>query len=78
MKKRDVYLENMPLEKARAVFFEDLKENGILKLKDPEIIDVRQALGRITAEPVFAKISSPHYHAAAMDGIAVAAKDTFF
>ncbi|TLN19643.1 molybdopterin biosynthesis protein, partial [bacterium] len=30
-----------------------------------------------TAEPVFARISSPHYHASAMDGIAVRAADTF-
>ena len=31
---------------------------------------------RVTAEPVFARISVPHYHAAAMDGIAVRADDT--
>ncbi|MDK2879091.1 MAG: molybdopterin molybdotransferase [Thermoanaerobacteraceae bacterium] len=77
MKKRDVYLDNMPLEEAKKLFFEDLQEAGILKSREPEILDVRKALGRVTAEPVFAKISSPHYHAAAMDGIAVAAKDTF-
>jgi putative molybdopterin biosynthesis protein len=35
------------------------------------------ALHRVTAEPVFAKISSPHYHASAMDGICVRAEDTF-
>ncbi|HHW01249.1 MAG TPA: molybdopterin biosynthesis protein [Thermoanaerobacterales bacterium] len=77
MKKRDVYLDNMPLEEAKKLFFEELREAGVLKPREPEILDVRKALGRITAEPVFAKISSPHYHAAAMDGIAVAAKDTF-
>lgn len=77
MKKRDVYLDNMPLEDARKVFFEDLKESGILKVMESEMVNVREALGRITAEPVFARISSPHYYAAAMDGIAVAAKDTF-
>ena len=38
---------------------------------------VEDALNRVTAEPVFAKISSPHYHAAAMDGICVRAEDTF-
>ena len=42
-----------------------------------EFIPVEEALDRITAEPVFAKISSPHYHAAAMDGICVRAEDTF-
>jgi putative molybdopterin biosynthesis protein len=34
------------------------------------------ALGRVTAEPVWAKISSPHYHASAMDGFAVRAVTT--
>ncbi|MFO7631402.1 MAG: molybdopterin biosynthesis protein, partial [Caldilinea sp.] len=32
--------------------------------------------GRVTAEPVWARISSPHYHAAAMDGYAVRAEAT--
>ena len=35
------------------------------------------ARGRVTAEPVFARISSPHFHTAAMDGFAVRAEDTF-
>ena len=42
-----------------------------------ETVRVSDALHRITAEPVFARISSPHYHAAAMDGICVRAEDTF-
>ena len=42
-----------------------------------EEIPVDEGLDRITAEPVFAKISSPHYHASAMDGICVRAEDTF-
>lgn len=42
-----------------------------------EEVPVETSLGRILAEPVFAKISVPHYHAAAMDGIAVKAEDTF-
>lgn len=41
-----------------------------------EIIMVQDALGRKTASPVFAKISAPHYNAAAMDGIAVDASVT--
>ena len=42
-----------------------------------ETVRTDDALGRITAEPVFARRSSPHYHGAAMDGIAVRAADTF-
>ena len=37
---------------------------------------LEEALGRVTAQPVWAKISSPHYHAAAMDGYALRASDT--
>ena len=42
-----------------------------------ETIPVRGALGRILAGPVKALASVPAYHAAAMDGIAVKASDTF-
>lgn len=41
-----------------------------------ETINVKESLGRITAEPVFAKYSSPFYHSVAMDGYAVIFKDT--
>ncbi len=42
-----------------------------------ETLSVREALGRVLAGPVKAKASVPAYHAAAMDGIAVKASDTF-
>ena len=42
-----------------------------------ETIAVSDAVGRVIAKPVYARLSSPHFHAAAMDGIAVAAADTF-
>jgi putative molybdopterin biosynthesis protein len=42
-----------------------------------ETIPVRQALDRILAGPVKALASVPAYHAAAMDGIALKASDTF-
>ena len=35
------------------------------------------SVGRVTAEPLFARISSPPYHCAAMDGIAVRAQTTY-
>lgn len=41
-----------------------------------ETVPAQAALGRVTAQPVFAKMSSPHYASAAMDGIAVRAIDT--
>ena len=41
-----------------------------------EPVPLDEVAGRITAEPVWARISSPHYHAAAMDGYAVRAEET--
>lgn len=70
---RKIYLSNIPLDKARELFLNAALKHGLAA----EELDTRLAAGRITAEPVFARISSPHYHAAAMDGVAVKAADTF-
>jgi putative molybdopterin biosynthesis protein len=70
---RKRYLKKTPLEEARKLFLASVDP---AKLRT-ENVAVDDALHRVTAEPVFAKISSPHYHAAAMDGICVRAEDTF-
>lgn len=44
---------------------------------EDEEIDARDACGRITARPVSARFSSPSFHGAAMDGLAVLAEETF-
>jgi len=75
--KRDVYLDDQPWEEALKKYLDFLEEQGALKPGLPEQVSAENAVGRITAEPVFACISSPHYHAAAMDGIAVKASSTF-
>ena len=72
--KRNIYLKMKPIEEALAVFFSRFDLERCLK---PETISVQLAAGRVTAEPVFARLSSPSYHAAAMDGIAVRAETTF-
>ena len=41
-----------------------------------EDIPVPEALGRVTARPIWAQVSSPAYHASAMDGYAVRAEET--
>lgn len=69
------YLNNVELDAALKLYLEAIAGVG-LKLKVEEI-SVTGALGRVTAEAVYAKISSPHYFACAMDGIAVRAQDTF-
>jgi molybdopterin molybdotransferase/putative molybdopterin biosynthesis protein len=72
--KRNVYLQMMPLAQAKQTFLEAF---DWASLAGSEIITTSGALGRVTAEPVFANYSSPAYHAAAMDGIAVLASDTY-
>ncbi|MGI6453493.1 MAG: molybdopterin biosynthesis protein [Syntrophomonadaceae bacterium] len=73
---RKVFIENIPLEKAYALYWGSLDKIGFFS-PQKESIDVADAKDRITAEPVFAQRSSPHYAASAMDGIAVKAQDTF-
>ncbi len=74
--KRHIYLEDIPLDEAQAALAAALKANDLWQPLEAETIPVTEANGRITAAAVFAKISSPHYHAAAMDGYAVRAQDT--
>ena len=65
----------MPLDEAIKKWHKALSEQHCFHFLSPENISVDDSLGRITAEPVFAKISSPFYNAAAMDGIAVRFRD---
>lgn len=74
--KRHIYLEDIPLEEAQAAFAAALQEAGLAGPLPAESVPVSQAAGRVTAEAMWARLSSPHYHASAMDGYAVRAKDT--
>ena len=73
---RRYYLSDIPLDEARQNFADALTAAGAMRLMPAETVSLDQARGRVTAEPVWAKVSSPHYDAAAMDGIAVLARDT--
>lgn len=75
-KGRRYYLSDVPLERAVRDFESALREAGGLAPTRSETLPLEQALGRITSEPVWARISSPHYDSAAMDGVAVRAADT--
>ncbi|MCK9378306.1 MAG: molybdopterin-binding protein [Syntrophobacterales bacterium] len=75
--KRDVYLSDRPLEEAQTGYMELLQRAGALNPGRPELVEVEKASGRITAAPVYARVSSPHYNASAMDGVAVRSMDTF-
>jgi molybdenum cofactor synthesis domain-containing protein len=71
--KRHVYLAMKGLDEAREIFSKVWQG----KKTEPEEISVEDSLGRVTAGPVFARISAPTYHCAAMDGIAVRAEETY-
>ncbi|MCL4833709.1 MAG: molybdopterin biosynthesis protein [Caldilineaceae bacterium] len=73
---RNIYLHDVPLDEAIADWHTALGAAGLLAPLGKETIPLTEALGRVTAEPVWARISSPHYHAAAMDGFAVRSEDT--
>ncbi|OIJ11645.1 molybdopterin biosynthesis protein [Anaerobacillus arseniciselenatis] len=69
---RKVYLQDKPRHVAREEFI-----NNVTLTPEIENIRTNKALGRVTALPIFANISTPHYHASAMDGIAVRAENTY-
>ena len=73
---RRYYLSDIPLEDALEQYLGALQGAGALEHTQSEIVALNSARGRVTAEPVWANISSPHYDSAAMDGIAVRASDT--
>ncbi|MBL7162642.1 MAG: molybdopterin biosynthesis protein [Anaerolineales bacterium] len=72
-----IYLHDIPLSQAQERLEEALEDSGLWGILGVEEIPLDEhALDRVTAEPVWAKISSPHYHASAMDGFAVRARQT--
>jgi molybdenum cofactor synthesis domain-containing protein len=71
--KRNIYLQMKALEEARALW----TERTSALLCAVENIPTVAALGRVLAQPIIARSSVPHYHGAAMDGIAVKAQETF-
>lgn len=73
---RTIYLEDIPMDEAQARLRAALEAAGRWEPLPAEYVSLDDALGRVTAEPIWARISSPHYHAAAMDGYAVRAADT--
>jgi len=74
MQRQKIYLKMKDPKEALEIFFNKFDPKPILEAEE---IPVLESPGRITAEPVFAKVSSPSYHSAAMDGIAVLAEDTY-
>jgi putative molybdopterin biosynthesis protein len=74
---RNIYLESTPLHEALTKWLKRLDSEGVLRPLPGERVKVTDSLGRVTAEAVTAKISSPFYHSSAMDGYAVRFAETF-
>lgn len=74
MERQKIYLRMKGREEALEIFFSRFNPDPIV---EGEKISVQDSPGRITAEPVFARVSSPAYHSAAMDGVAVFAEHTY-
>ena len=73
---KKVFHELVSLNSALEILLKFFKNKVSYPLSS-EIIPVKDSLNRITAEPVFAKLSSPYFHSSAMDGYAVRSKSTF-
>ena len=72
--KRNIYLKMKTLQEARDILFQRFGSIGAIT---GETVPVTDSVGRVLAEAVTARLSSPNFHAAAMDGIAVKAEKTF-
>ena len=73
----NIYLHDIPLPQAKSRLDEALKATGRAGVLGIEEITLDEhALGRVLAKPIWAKLSSPHYHASAMDGYAVRSDST--
>ncbi|MCX8031661.1 MAG: molybdopterin biosynthesis protein [Thermodesulfovibrionales bacterium] len=71
---KQVFTEIKSIDEALNFLFDKLKP--LTDTFQTETIKVKESLGRVTAEPVFARLSSPSYPSAAMDGYAVSYKNT--
>lgn len=67
----NVFIGNLPVEEAIKRFHSEVKLSS-----RHEMVRISEAPGRITAVAVIAKKSSPDYHSAAMDGIAINSEAT--
>ncbi len=72
---RKIYLDSVDIKEVLPII-RKLLENGKYKTKSEEL-NTLDSLNRITFEAVYAKVSSPCYNAAAMDGITLVASKTY-
>ncbi|MGH3900955.1 MAG: molybdopterin biosynthesis protein [Pseudonocardiaceae bacterium] len=70
------FVRDVPAAYALDVWRDACVAAGCLERVGTERLGLTEALGRVTAEPVWARRSSPAFDSAGMDGIAVCAVDT--
>ena len=70
------FLRDVPLGDAQNAWRRCRFSAGCPERVQPVRLAIGEALGRVTAEPIWATRSSPPFDSAAMDGIAVRAADT--
>ncbi len=71
---RSIYLKTITIDQALGKMLGEINAGDLV---GREVVPSHQALGRVTAGPVRARYSSPTFHSAAMDGVAVRAQSTF-
>ena len=70
------FVHDVPAAEAFAAWVAACREARCPERVEAVTVPLEETVGRVTAEPVWAKRSSPPFDAAAMDGIAVRAADT--
>lgn len=70
------YISDVPTEDALRSWLDACADARCPERVEPVLLPLADAVGRVTAEPVWATRSSPVCDVAAMDGIAVTARDT--
>src|ERR687884_231591 len=70
------YIRDVPAAEALAAWGAACAAAGCPDRVDAVRLGLHEAVGRVTAEPVWATRSSPSFDASAMDGVAVRAADT--
>jgi putative molybdopterin biosynthesis protein len=70
------FIRDVPAQAALEAWYRACEAAGCPSRVEPIHLGLSKAVGRVTAEPVFARRSSPPFDAAAMDGIALCSSDT--
>jgi putative molybdopterin biosynthesis protein len=75
---QDILIQDMvPFEEALERWLGELEFRGATSPARQEEVPIREAVGRVTASPVAARMPSPNYYLAGMDGVVVLASSTY-